>query len=142
MRLPEFRNLSGEVQVAGPETRSFAMSGPDGDEIRVEGLLKAGEYEISHPAKKSGRKRFMTVNAVSGESDLSPLSEAEQESIFGAGNVARVKYADLAGQFSQRHEIAGTLGALVLLAFVLEAFVGAWQSRRGARHGQSQETAA
>ena len=48
----------------------------------------------------------------------------EQDSIFGAANVARLKYADLAGQFSHRHEIAGTLGTLVLLAFVAEALCG------------------
>jgi hypothetical protein len=141
MRLPEFRNLSGDVQVAGPETQSFAMTGPEGDEIRVEGLLKAGEYEVSHHGKKSGRKRYMTVNPVRGESDLAPLSEPEQEAIFGAGNVARLKYADLASQFSHRHEIAGTIGTLVLLAFVAEALLGAWQSRRGARRRQTQGAA-
>jgi hypothetical protein len=142
MRLPEFRNLKGDVQVTGPETRSFAMTGPEGDEIRVEGLLTAGDYEVSHPAKKSGRKRYLTVNPVRGESDLSPLSREEQESIFGAGNVARLKYAELAGEFSHRHEIAGSLGALVLLAFVAEAVWGAWQSRRGAKRGQSEGAAA
>ncbi len=138
MRLPEFRNLKGDAQLAGPETRSFALTGPEGDEIRVEGLLTAGDYEVSHPAKKSGRKRYLTVNPVRGESDLSPLSTPEQESIFGAGNVARLKYAELAGQFSRRHEIVGTLGALVLLAFIAEALCGAWQSRRSAKHGPAQ----
>ncbi len=142
MRLPEFRNLNGDVQVSGPESKSFAMTGPEGDEIRVEGLLQAGEYEVAHPGKKSGRKRYMTVNPVRGESDLLALSTDEQEQIFGAGNVARLKYADLASQFSHRYEIAGLLGTLVLLAFIAEALLGAWQSRRGAKRDQAQGAAA
>jgi hypothetical protein len=84
----------------------------------------------------------MTVNPVRGESDLSPLSVEEQEQIFGAGNVARLKYEDLAGQFSHRYEIAGLLGTLVLLAFIAEALLGAWQSRRGAKRDQAQGAAA
>jgi hypothetical protein len=131
--LPEFRNLKGEVKVAGPSERLFPLTGADAEEIRVEGLLRAGPYAISHEHKQTGRRRWLTVNPVLGESDLTPLDEEGQASLFGVRNVVRIPAADLSGQFAQRHEVTELMAVLLLLAFAVEAVVGAWQSRRKPR---------
>lgn len=131
--LPEFRGLTGEVQVAGPATHKFPLAGVDKDEIHVDNLTRAGAYEITHPAKKSGRKRWLAVNPVEAESNLTVLSATEQQKLFGTENVLRLPYAGLNDKFSRRHEIFGLLALLVFLAFVVEALAGLWQSRSSAR---------
>ncbi len=140
--LPEFRGLGGEVQVSGPEKRSFAMTGPDKDEIIIDNLTLAGSYEITHPAKKSGRKRWLAVNPVETESDLAVLGAADQQKLFGTDNVLRLPYSGLNEKFSRRHEIFGLLMVLVLLAFVVEALAGLWQSRSSARADAADKEAA
>jgi hypothetical protein len=141
MRVPEFRGLGGNVSVSGPETREFPLTGPDGEEIRVDGLLKAGAYEVSHPSKASGRKRWLAVNPVQGESSLAKLSDKDQEALFGKRNAVRLVYAGLAGQFTNRQEMVKLMISLVMLAFVVEAALGAWQSRVGARKEETGATA-
>jgi hypothetical protein len=141
MQLPEFRGLSGNVSVSGAETRQFPLTGPDGEEIRVDGLLKAGAYEVLHPSKASGRKRWLAVNPVQGESNLAKLSDEEQETLFGKRNTARLAYAGLAGQFTQRQEVVKLMIVLVVVAFAVEAAMGAWQSRVGARSEETGATA-
>ena len=133
MQLPEYRNLKGEVQVTGPAERKYKMTGAEGDEVRVEGLVQAGSYSVEHLARKGGRKRWLTVNPVAGESELTPLDEAEQANAFGDNPVHRIPYTNLAGEFSNRHEIGRWILVLLLLAFAVEAIMGAWQSRQGAR---------
>lgn len=130
MDLPEFRSLKGETQVAGPETRKYALTGPDAEEIRVEGLLKAGAYKVSHPLKRTSRERWLTVNPVQGESDLTTLSEADQVVLFGEQHVQRLPFADIAEQFTRAHEVTGLMVVLVFVAFVIEALLGAWQAWR------------
>ncbi len=140
--LPEFRGLGGDAQVAGPEKRSFAMAGPDKDEILVDNMTLAGAYEITHPAKKSGRKRWLAVNPVEAESDLSVLGAADQQKLFGSKNIMRLPYAELGGKFSRRHELFGLLAALVFLAFMAEAIAGLWQSRSSRRAEEAARAAA
>lgn len=132
LRLPEFRGLGGEVSVAGPEQRAYALAGERTEEARVEGLLRAGAYQVSHPAKRSGRKRWLTVNPVQGESSLTPLSDAEVTELFGNRNAARLSFADVAGRFARQHELLKLMAILLFLAYVVEAVVSAWQSRRNA----------
>lgn len=137
MRLPEFRNLKGDIVAAGPESKKFAITGAEVDEIRVEGLRKAGAYEVSHSARDGGRKRWLTVNPVAGESNLTTLTEEDQTQVFGAAAV-RVPYQHVATQFSNRHEIAAWLIVLVIVALIVEALFGAWQSRQGARKARGE----
>ena len=101
LSVPEFRRLTGDVRMAGPETHSFRLGGRDGDQIRLEGLQKAGAYEVTHPMKKSGRERWIGVNPVIEGSDLTVLSEEEQATILGHRNVHRLPYKALAGQVSR-----------------------------------------
>jgi hypothetical protein len=94
---------------------------------------------LEHSAKKSGRKRWLAVNPVLGESDLAALTEEDQAALFGSAHALRLPYAQVADQFSRRHEIGPLMAVLVLAAFAVEALLGAWQSRRGARQGDRQE---
>lgn len=140
--LPEFRNLQGDVQAVGPEKKGFPLTGPEHDEIRVEGLRHAGDYSLEHPAKKSGRKRWLAVNPVLGESDLAAMTDEDQAALFGGDRVLRIPYSQVADQFSRQHEIGPPIAVLVMIAFAVEALLGAWQSRRGARRAEGQEGAA
>jgi hypothetical protein len=137
MSLPEFRGLKGEVKVKGPAEAAFPLTSGEGGEIRVEGLLRAGAYEVTHTAKASSRTRYLTVNPVLGESDVAVLGEEEQGKIFGTGNVQRLTFADLGEQFARRHEIFALMALLVWIAFVIEALVGAWQARRKIRPAET-----
>jgi hypothetical protein len=131
--LPEFRGLQGDVQVAGPQKVHYPLTGPDSEEVRVEGLLQAGAYEVTHPAKRTGRQRWLAVNPVLGQSELRPLKGEGQAALFGTDNVERLAYGELAGQFAQRREVVPLVLMLVFGAFAVEALIGAWQSRRRAR---------
>lgn len=133
MELPEFRSLKGEVRLAGPEDRRFSLTGPELEEIRVEGLQKAGAYSVTHENKKSGRPRWLTINPVLGESDLTPLDAEAQEELFGSRNVVRLPFAEVGGQFTHAHEITALVAVLVMIAFIVEALAGAWQARRKVR---------
>jgi hypothetical protein len=133
IRLPEYRNLKGEVQLNGPEERSLALTTGE-SEVRVEGLTRAGAYQVSHPARKGGRSRWLGVNATTLASDLTPLAEVDQAALFGTRQSARASFVELGNQFQNRHEVLGPMLVVLLLAFAVEALVGAWQSRRQARN--------
>jgi hypothetical protein len=139
LRLPEFRNLSGDVVVRGPETKTFPLTGPEGEEIRIEGLRRAGAYVVEHPARAVGRQRWITVNPVEGESELVQLSPADQAALFGETGAARVTFAELPDHFAKRREWTSMLLVLVMIAFAAEALLGAWQSRKGARVERAEE---
>src|SRR5207302_1252852 len=130
VEVPEFRGLKGEAAVEGPERRRYPLTGEDLDEVRVEGLLRAGAYEVTHPARRTGRQRWLTVNPVTGASDLKPLDEETQAELFGTRNMRRLPYAEVEVQFSRNHEVFVPVAVLVLAAFAVEALAGAWQSRR------------
>jgi hypothetical protein len=142
LSVPEFRRLTGELRVSGPETRAFGLGGQDGDQVRLEGFQKAGSYEVSHPLKKTGRERWVGVNAVSEGSDLTALGEEEQARVLGLRNVQRIPYKALSARISRNHEIRGIVAVLLTLAFAVEALAGAWQSRRGARRDEQPREAA
>jgi len=142
LSVPEFRRLAGDVRVSGPETRAFRVGGPEGDQVRLEGLQKAGAYEVTHPQKKTGRERWVGVNAVSEGSDLASLGEKDQSIVLGLRNARRIPYQALVAQFSRNHEIKGVVAVLLALAFAVEALAGAWQSRRGARRDERPKEAA
>jgi len=133
MSVPEFRGLKGDVKVAGPADAGFPLIGPEASEIRVEGLARAGAYEVSHPAKASSRTRFLTVNPILGKSEPTSLTDDQQAALFGTHNVRRLPFADLGDQFARRHEVFALLAVLAYVAFVIEALVGAWQARRKPR---------
>jgi hypothetical protein len=133
LALPEYRGLSGDVAVAGPESVTFPLRGAERDEIEVAGLTRAGAYEVSHPLKKSGRKRWLAVNPAEGESVLSALTPDECRTLFGRRQAVMLPASAVAGQFRRRHEVFPFMAAAVLLAFLAEALVGAWMSRRAAR---------
>jgi hypothetical protein len=133
VEVPEFRGLKGDVVVAGPQKQTFPLTGEDADEVRVAGLTRAGAYELSHPMKVTSRKRWLTVNAVQGASDLQTLGEEEQAELFGKVNVLRLPYAEVAGRFERNHEVFAPVIVLVFIAFAIEAIIGAWQSRRQKR---------
>ena len=133
VKLPQFRSLGGNVQVKGPAEHKFPLSTDEESEIRIEGLIRAGAYQVSHPSKKSGRKRWVTVNPVSEESDLKSISSEDLSRLFGEKSVARIKYEGLAAQFVSSREWASLLAVFLMLAFAAEALLGAWQSRVGAR---------
>lgn len=131
--VPEFRGLAGNVLARGPAEAAFPLQGPGRDEILAKGLTLAGTYELVHPGKKSGRRHWLAVNPVEAESDLRPLPAADQEKLFGTGNVLRLPYAELGDKFARRHELAWLVIVLVFIAFAIEAVAGAWQSRSSAR---------
>jgi len=133
MALPELRGQKGEVDVKGPQQSRFPLTGADGTEIQVEDLLRAGVYEVSHPARSASRTRYVTVNPVLGESDLTRLSIDDQALLFGDQNVQRLPRSELAGVFAPRREILGLMALLVCVALVLEGVAGAWQARRKTR---------
>jgi hypothetical protein len=140
LSVPEFRRLSGDLRVSGPENHAFGLGGSEGDQVRLEGFRKAGAYEVTHPQKKTGRERWVGVNAVNEGSDLAALGEEDQAVVLGLRNVHRIPYKVLAGQISRGTEIKGIVAVLLAAAFLVEALAGAWQSRRGARRdGQAKE---
>lgn len=138
--VPEYRGLSGEVQLQGPQPRRVPLVGDEADEMRIEGLWKAGAYEAIHPAKQTGRRRWIAVNPVAAESDLGQATAEETGMIFGEAGLVRVPFAALPEQFTSRREIFWPMFAAVFAALVAEALCGAWQSRRNASH-RPQEAA-
>ncbi len=129
VEVPEFRGLRGDVLVAGPEKKRLPLTGDDADEVRVEGLSRAGVYRLSHPAKQTTRQHWLTVNAVQGASDLHALGDEEQVELFGQVNVLRLPYSAVAGKFTRNHEVFAPIIVLLFVAFAVEAIIGAWQSR-------------
>ena len=141
VRLAELRGLKGAVQANGPAEKEFQLSGSDGNEILATELIQAGNYSLEHPLKKTARKRWLAVNPVLGESELAPLTAEVQQQVFGESGVVRMPFADVAGAFTHRQEIAIPLLLLLFAAFVAEALLGAWQSRRGARRKAAERNA-
>jgi hypothetical protein len=125
--------------VTGRQDIACRLLGEASDEIRVAGLIHAGAYEVVHPAKKTGRRRWLAVNPALGESSLAKLDPAGQERLFGTTHVSRLPFGDLAGRFARRRELLPLLCGLVFLAFVVEALSGAWASRRRVRRQPREE---
>ena len=123
LSVPEYRNLKGDVQLTGPLQRELPLTGAENSEVRVEGLTRAGAYEVSHPQRKTSRPRFLTVNPVLGSGDLTPLGDEAQVELFGARQVARLPFAEVDAQFQRRHELLRLVLVLVFLAFAVEAGV-------------------
>jgi hypothetical protein len=76
------------------------------------------------------RPRWLAVNAATGESDLDPLTPADQKEAFGDAGVLRLPYERLAGVFERRQEAMPIVILLVFAAFAAEAAMGAWRSSR------------
>jgi hypothetical protein len=131
--VPEFRGLPGDLEAAGPERRTFALLAPERDAVQADGFTRAGDYELTHPARRSGRRRWLSVNPPAGESDLRPLDATEQERLYGTRNVRRLAATDLADAFARRRELSGPFLVLLLAAFAAEALSGAWLSRTSRR---------
>jgi len=128
--LPELRGLGGAVQASGTTTKSFPLIGPQQSEIRVSDVTQAGAYRLEHPQKQTGRDRWLTVNPVWGESDPRPLDEATREALLPSRQVVQADLDELETPLSRRSELITPLIVLLLLAFAVEALVGAWQARR------------
>ena len=127
---PAYREIGGEVIVQGPGRHSFPV-GPDGW-VRISGIHIAGQYEVSHSGMP-GRTRVLTVNPVTGQSDLTPSDAADIARVFGEKQVRRIPFSSLAENYSYRHELSAWLLALVVAALAVEALVGAWFTRRRAK---------
>jgi len=123
---PEFRNLSGDVNVDGPD--SFKIPITDGDSIRFNQAVKAGAYQLSHPLKQSGRKHWVTVNPVQGESDVTALEPETMKELFGE-KLQLIPYSEVGNQFVNKREIINLMLLILFIAFTIEALIGAWGSR-------------
>ncbi len=126
IKTPEFRNLSGDVHVDGPD--SFKIPITDGDSIRFNQAVKAGAYQLSHPLKQSGRKHWVTVNPVQGESDVTALEPKAMKELFGE-KLQLIPYSEVSNQFVNKREIINLMLLLLFTAFTIEALIGAWGSR-------------
>ena len=136
MGLPELRGLAGAVTLSGPAPHELGLLADEPGMVTVEGLRRAGCYKVSHPGKKSMRPRWLAVNPVQAESDLTALSGQDQERWLGTSNVQRMPHDELASAFARRRELFPLLITLVFLALTVEAAFGAWQSlRRGEENG-------
>ncbi|MFT5129685.1 MAG: hypothetical protein ACI8W8_003312 [Rhodothermales bacterium] len=124
---PEFRNSSGDVHIDGPDHFEVPIAAGD-DSIRVDNAVRAGAYALSHPLKKTGRKHWVTVNPVLGESDTTALGREVLSELFGPG-MTFTAYAKVDSHFQNRREIIPIMVLLVFVAFVVEALFAAWQSR-------------
>ncbi|OPZ24212.1 MAG: hypothetical protein BWZ02_02911 [Lentisphaerae bacterium ADurb.BinA184] len=80
------------------------------------------------------RARWLAVNPVKGESDLTTIGEADWHAALGTRHVRTLPYEQLDGAFARRREMLPALLAAVAVAFALEAGVGAWQAVRRRRH--------
>jgi len=124
---PEFRGLSGEITIEGPDT--FTVPIEIGQEsIRFDQAVKAGAYTFSHEMKKSGRKHWVTVNPVQGESELATMSPVAMEELFGE-TAQIIPFGEMGGQFENKREIIPLMTLLLFAAFTIEALFGAWNSR-------------
>ncbi len=129
MRVPEFQNLQGPVHLAGPLQRRVPLRA-DRSTLKVEGLVRAGHYKVTHPARQGSRHRWLCVNPVLGESDLTPLSAAEHANLFGTTRSHRLVFDELDRHFVRERELFPLLFWLVAVAFLAEALLGAWQAHR------------
>ena len=138
---PEYRGLTGDVSLVGPSTKTLPLDANEGESVLVQGLWQAGAYELSHPQKASGRKRWVTVNPVLGESDVTALTTEQVGLIFGADGASRGDFASAQSAFRERRELLPWLLVLVVLALLLEGAVGAWSSRSGQHHAKRPDAA-
>jgi len=133
--VPEFRSLSGEVQVKGPEERTYPLESAEQGTVSVSGIRRAGNYRLQHKDKPGMRPRWLAVNPAQGESDLTPISEQEQAEVFGTENAGRIEFSDLA--FAHRREVFSTMIIILFIAFAAEAMIGAVQSRKEPPGGEA-----
>ncbi len=127
MYLPAYREIGGEVVVRGPSTYRFPVDAEGW--VRISGIHIAGNYEVTHPAMP-GRTRILTVNPVTGQSDLTPSDDADIARVFGETQVSRIPFEAIAGNYTHQREVSAWLLSLVLAALAAEALTGAWQARR------------
>jgi len=133
MDVPELRGATGAVDLKGPTERRFDLLPGEPGVVEVSGISRAGSYALSHPEKEGMRPRWLAVNPVPSESDLTRLSDEEIVRAFGRVGVERLSYEAIGSRFTHRQEVLPVALALLLAAFVVEAAVGAWQSvRKGA----------
>lgn len=129
MQLPEYRGLGKEIEVNGVTKHAFPIT-DSGQNVKIDSIYSAGSYQITHPKKKTARKRWLAVNHAKGESDLAPLTDEEIKQLFGTTNVHQLEYWELARQFERRSELFTLMMILVLIALTGESLAGAWQSRK------------
>lgn len=127
MHLPAYREIGGEVLVRGPATFRFPVD-PEGW-VRIGGIYIAGQYVVTHPGMP-GRTRILTVNPVTGQSDLTPSEAADISRVFGGTRVSRLPFESLPETYTRRQEVSTWLLVLVLVALAVEAVAGAWFTRR------------
>jgi len=127
MYLPAYRDIGGEVTVRGPATYRFPVDS-DGW-VRISGIHVAGQYEVTHPGMP-GRTRILTVNPVTGQSDLTPSDDADIARVFGHTRVSRIPFEALPAGYTRRQDISAWWLAVVLAALAAEALTGAWFARR------------
>jgi len=125
----QFRGLGGDISVDGPGKHMFPMT-PDGTGVKIHDIFIAGNYSVTHPAKRTGRRRWLAVNPVKGESELNEISEEELSTKLGAGNVSRMAYEEVVNRFSKTREILPWMLMVVFVALIVESVAGAWQSRK------------
>jgi len=124
---PAYREVGGEVTVTGTATYRFPVDA-DGW-VRINGIHIAGRYEVSHPAMP-GRTRILTVNPVTGQSDLTPSDDTDLARVFGEAGFARIPFGALGESYTSRQELSAWLLALVIVALAVEALSGAWFALR------------
>jgi hypothetical protein len=128
MCLSGCREIGGEALAKGPATNSFPVD-PEGW-IRASGLNIAGQYQVTHPKRPTGRPRILSVNPVTGESDLTPADDADITKVFGDRQVKRIRFESLPADWIRGREAAGGWMVLVLAALAAEAALGAWFAHR------------
>jgi hypothetical protein len=94
------------------------------------GIHIAGQYQVTHTERPIGRTRLLSVNPVTGQSDLTPADAADIARVFGDKRVQRIPFGALAGNYIRSTEVSAWLMPLVLGALTAEALAGAWFVRR------------
>lgn len=122
------RELGGEAVAKGPATNRFPVDAEGW--IRARDLNIAGQYQVTHPKRPTGRPRILSVNPVTGESDLTPAAEADVARVFGDRQVKRIPFTALDRNWIRGREQTGWWMALVLAALAAEALAGAWFTHR------------
>jgi hypothetical protein len=133
MCLSGCREIGGEALAKGPATNSFPVDAEGW--IRAHGLNIAGQYQVTHPKRPAGRPRILSVNPVTGESDLTPADDADLSRLFGDRRAQRMRFESLSSCWIRGREAGEWWMALVLAALTAEAAAGVWFAlrRKGTR---------
>ena len=159
MEFPELRSVSGPVSFAlrpdagrpavayefpllpaEPAGRPGGRAAGGPPAVQIADIACAGIYKATQAQKPGMRARWLAVNPIPAESDLTAIgSEAEAKEIFGPARVAVVPCQALraseakAYPFSRRREVLPIILAALFGAFVIEALAAAFQSARAVR---------